>query len=168
MSPTLGGGGSAKIWRYSVSLFRKMGNMANGWCHLWMAPLEDTVAWTSYGNVIIIIIFSLKIIVLLLCCCYYCVGLHVVINFDPGQNWWRIQNHVAIITDHLIFEIVFATKVFSTTQQYYELNYFSNWIFILKLFLQSISTRYFLMVQYFKSSSLCVCIRQVNSSSSRT
>ena len=138
-----------------------MGNITNGWCHLWMAPLEDTVAWNSYGNI------SLKIIVLLLCCCYYCVGLHVVINFDPGQNWWRIQNHVAIITDHLIFEIVFATKVFSAAVLD-ELNYFSNWIFILKLFLQSISTRYFLMVQYFKSSSLCVCIRQVNSSSSRT
>ena len=139
----------------------------NGLCHLWMAPLEDTVAWNSYGN-IIIIIFSLKIIVLLLCCCcYYCVGLHVVINFDPGQNWWRIQNHVAIITDRLIFEIVFATKVFSAAVLD-ELNYFSNWIFILKLFLQSTSTRYFLMVQYFKSSSLCVCIRQVNSSSSRT
>ena len=138
----------------------------NGLCHLWMAPLEDTVAWNSYGN-IIIIIFSLKIIVLLLCCCYYCVGLHVVINFDPGQNWWRIQNHVAIITDHLIFEIVFATKVFSAAVLD-ELNYFSNWIFILKLFLQSTSTRYFLMVQYFKSSSLWVYIRQVNSSSSRT
>ena len=97
-----------------------------------MAPLEDTVAWNSYGN-IIIIIFSLKIIVLLLCCCYYCVGLHVVINFDPGQNWWRIQNHVAIITDHLIFEIVFATKVFSAavlwTQLFFELNIYFEIVF---------------------------------------
>ena len=104
----------------------------NGLCHLWMAPLEDTVAWNSYGN-IIIIIFSLKIIVLLLCCCYYCVGLHVVINFDPGQNWWRIQNHVAIITDHLIFEIVFATKVFSAavlwTQLFFELNIYFKIVF---------------------------------------
>ena len=61
----------------------------------------------------------------------YSVGLHVVINFDPGQNWWRTQNHATIITDHLIFEIGFATtKVFFR----YDSIIISNRL-ILKLFL---------------------------------
>ena len=30
MSPTKGEGGSAKMWRYSISLFSKMGDMGEG------------------------------------------------------------------------------------------------------------------------------------------